>query len=160
MTRRDSKLDDALKTLHDPARPESGDHRERLEKQLSAHYRERHNPSWRWTMIFDFRNPPTRWVMIILAILVLGIGACSTPTTSELEMGQKLRFDLPQSSAKQQLELQEMLSGPDAMVEFLSAQPGVAEVNLSISETVERFGISIISDSNDNFRIFLCNDGV
>lgn len=135
MTRRDSKLDDALKTLHEVDATPSGDHRERLEEHLSARYRERHETSRRWTKMFDFHNPSARWAMITLAILVLGIGACSTPTTSELDMGHRLHFEIPAEAAKGDA-LSGALSGPQGMTSFLRAEPGVDEVNVSVSETV------------------------
>jgi len=86
--------------------------------------------------MFDFKNPSARWAMIALAILVLGIGACSTPTTSELDMGQRLRFEIPASASKDGA-LEKALAGPHSLVAELRAQPGVDEVNVSISEEIE-----------------------
>lgn len=91
--------------------------------------------------MIDFRYSPARWATIALALLILGIGACSTPTTSELEIGQRLRLEIP-ASARADGSLESLLSGPGSLPDALGAMPGVDEINVSVSE--EAGGPSVI----------------
>jgi len=62
-----------------------------------------------------FKRP----VFAILLLAVLGVGACTVPTETEVEMGQRLTYTLTDKSVMSQI---------GDLVQFVEAQPGVEEV--------------------------------
>jgi len=77
----------------DAPRPSAG-HRDRLEATVLGAYRNRYPLHRRWLMLLNPWNRVARLAMAGLAVALLGVGACSTSTTTEVEMGQKLTIGL------------------------------------------------------------------
>lgn len=77
----------------DVPRPSAG-HRDRLEATVLGAYRNRYPLHRRWLMMLNPWNRAARLAMAGLAVALLGVGACSTSTTTEVEMGQKLTIGL------------------------------------------------------------------
>jgi hypothetical protein len=71
-----------------------------------------------------------RFAIVALALVILGVGACSTSTTTEVEMGKKMTIGL---SAKTDAEV---ISIDTGLANFLDTQPGIENVSVSISETM------------------------
>ena len=105
--------------------PASG-HRDRLEATLRGVYRERYPLPRRWLMLLNPWNRAARLAMAGLAVALLGVGACSTSTTTEVEMGQKLTIGL---NAKADFDLQAVEAD---LNRFFEGQPGVEGVTFNL----------------------------
>lgn len=101
-------------------------HRDRLEATLRGAYRERYPLNRRWLMLLNPWNRVARLAMAGLAVALLGVGACSTSTTTEVEMGQKLTIGL---SAKADFDMQAVEADLDR---FFEGRPGVEGVNFNL----------------------------
>ena len=101
-------------------------HRGRLEAEVLDAYRERYPRHRRMLMLLNPWNRAARLAMAGLAVALLGVGACSTSTTTEVEMGQKVTIGL---SAKAEFDLQAVQTD---LNRFFSAQPGVEGVNFNV----------------------------
>ncbi len=67
-----------------------------------------------------------RPAFVALLLAALGIGACTVPTETEVEMGQRLTYTL---------DGKEMLGRIGDLVQFVEVQPGVDEVTINMNET-------------------------
>ena len=76
-------------------------------------------------------NRTARFAVVSLALMVLGVGACTTSTTTEVDMGKKMSIAF---SAKADVD---MISIDTGLSNFLDTQPGIENVSVSISETVD-----------------------
>jgi hypothetical protein len=104
------------------------ENRERLESTVLGAYRDRYPHHRRWLMLLNPWNRIARLAMVGLAVALLGVGACSTSTITEVEMGQKLTIGLSDKS-----EMDSSLM--DGEIErFLAGQPGVqgASINMKM----------------------------
>jgi len=68
--------------------------------------------------------------LVGLALIILGVGACSTSTTTEVDMGKKMTIGF---TAKADID---MISVDTSLSNFLDTMPGIENVSVSISETV------------------------
>ena len=75
-------------------------------------------------------NRTARFALVGLALILLGVGACSTSTTTEVDLGKKMTIGI---SAKADVD---MISLDTSLTGFLDTQPGIENVSVSISETV------------------------
>ncbi|MBU0740858.1 hypothetical protein KKG45_11520 [bacterium] len=69
---------------------------------------------------------PRKPVYVTLLLAVLGIGACTVPTETEVEMGQRLTYTLDSGGLLDELQ---------QVTRFVEAQPGVDDVSVAIQET-------------------------
>jgi hypothetical protein len=69
-------------------------HQSELESRLVANFEARRSGSGNWFSLLNPWNRSTRIAMIGLAMFILGLGACTTSTTTEFEMGQKITVNL------------------------------------------------------------------
>jgi hypothetical protein len=76
-------------------------------------------------------NRTARFALVGLAVIMLGVGACTTSTTTEVDMGKKMSIGF---SAKADVD---MISIDTGLSNFLETQPGIENVSVSISETVD-----------------------
>jgi len=76
-------------------------------------------------------NRTARFALVGLALVMLGVGACSTSTTTEVDMGTKMSIGF---SAKADVD---MISIDTGLANFLDTQPGIENVSVSISETMD-----------------------
>ena len=128
----DRRLNDDLERLHEPdttnrPRPE---HRRDLEKHLVSRYRTIQSRKRRWLVMLNPWNRVGRFALVGLALIILGVGACSTSTTTEVDMGKKMTIGF---TAKADID---MISVDTSLSNFLDTQPGIENVSVSISETV------------------------
>ena len=72
-----------------------------------------------------------RFALVGLALVMLSVGACSTSTTTEVDMGKKMTIGF---TAKADID---MISVDTSLSSFLDTQPGIENVSLSISETMD-----------------------
>lgn len=106
-------------------RPSTG-HRERLESTVLEAYRGHYPRHRRFLMLLNPLNRTARLAMAGLAVALLGVGACSTSTTTEIEMGQKLTIGL---NAKSDVDLP---ATEDALNRFFASQPAVEGVTFNL----------------------------
>lgn len=66
-----------------------------------------------------------RPVYVALILAVVGVGACTVPTETEVEMGQRLTYTLPTGGDLEDLQ---------QVTRFVEAQPGVDDVSVAIEE--------------------------
>ncbi len=129
----DRRLNDDLGRLHEPdkanrPRPE---HRSELEGRLVSQYRTAQSRKRRWLIMLNPWNRTARFALVGLALIMLGVGACTTSTTTEVDMGKKMSIGF---SAKADVD---MISIDTGLSNFLDTQPGIENVSVSISETVD-----------------------
>lgn len=68
---------------------------------------------------------PKKPALALLSLAVLAVGACTVPTETEVNMGQRLTWTLDGQS----------LSGqPQELTRFLRTQPGVDDVSVNVQE--------------------------
>jgi hypothetical protein len=105
-------------------------HRDRLEADLLEAYHEHYPRHRRFLMLLNPWNRAARLAMAGLAVALLGVGACSTSTTTEVEMGQKLTIGLnTKSSVESCADLAPLQADLDR---FFGAQPGVEGVSFNV----------------------------
>jgi len=139
----DRRLNRDLEKLHQSNTPDS-DHRELLEDDLLLRYRNIHSKKRLITML----NPHTRFArfaVLGLAILLLGVGACSTQTTTEVEIGKqvsvRLNGDLQTADGEKTIDIN------------LRIQEVMAE--LSTFDGIEDMDINIEQDGQGNLKLKL-----
>jgi hypothetical protein len=76
-------------------------------------------------------NRVGRFALVGLALIILGVGACSTSTTTEVDMGKKMTIGF---TAKADID---MISVDTSLSNFLDTMPGIENVSVSITETCE-----------------------
>ena len=69
-------------------------HNPDLEADLLSRYRKLHPQNWRWLMLLNPWNRTARFVLAGLALCVIVIGACSTETITEVDLGKQMKMDL------------------------------------------------------------------
>ena len=74
-----------------------------------------------------------RPLFAVLLFAVLGIAACTVPTDTEVEMGQRLTYTFePDSPAYAHVE--DMMSAVSEVVDVVESHPGVEDVSVSVNE--------------------------
>ena len=81
-------------------------------------------------MLLNPWNRTARFALVGLALMVLGVGACTTPTTTEVEMGKKMTIGF---TAKAEADV---ISVDTGLSNFLDSNPGIENVSVSIREEV------------------------
>lgn len=101
------------------------DHRRLLRADLLTSYRTYYPRHRRWPMFLSPWNRCGRLAMAGVAMLALGIAACTTSTTTEVQLGQKISIGLADKTAD--------LGVIDAQVQdYLAGVPGIENLNLDI----------------------------
>jgi hypothetical protein len=126
----DRRLNQDLKRLHEPdtSNQPGPEHRQDLEKRLVSQYRTIQSRKRRWLVMLNPWNRVGRIALVGLALIILGVGACSTSTTTEVEMGKKMTIGF---SAQTDAE---MISVDTGLANFLDTQPGIENVSVSITD--------------------------
>ncbi|MFH2051842.1 MAG: hypothetical protein ABIK96_05170 [bacterium] len=126
-------LERRLEQLHRRATEEAGgsgpsaDHRRTLQADLQIRYRQRYPRHRRWLMLLSPYTRTGRFAMAMLAMVILSVGACSTSTTTQVEMGQKVSIGLTDKAAS--------IPDIDARLgEFFATVPGIENLNINIQE--------------------------
>ncbi len=95
-----------------------------LEARLLARQKTLYPPKKGWTMNFNPRLHPGRLALAATFMLLLGLGACSMPSSYDVEVGQALA-----------IQFSKELSGPtpeiEAVLADLGGLPGVEAINVN-----------------------------
>ena len=118
---RPDRLERILRDLHVRPTRDADRGRSELEAELLARHERTTSRERGFHMMF-LKRP----VYVALLLAVLGIGACTVPTETEVEMGQRLTYTL---------DGKEMLGKVGDLVQFVEIQPGVDEVTINMFET-------------------------
>ncbi len=86
-----------------------------LEARLIARQRTLYPPTKGWTMNFNPRLHPGRLVLASAFLLLLGLGACSVPSSYDVEVGQAMAIQFSKQIEGSAPELQEMLGHMDGL---------------------------------------------
>jgi hypothetical protein len=129
----DRRLNAQMRKLHTTGadnrlRPE---HRRELESRLLARYRNSQHRNRRWLTMLNPWNRNVRFAFVGIAMILLSVGACTTSTTTEVDMGKKMTIGF---SAKADVD---MISVDTGLANFLDSMPGIENVSVSISETMD-----------------------
>lgn len=123
--------------------------RDGLEEELVSQFRAQRVRRRRGTFAMTMQKNAFRWAAIAVA-LGLGIVACSTPTTTELELGQQLSFTVPVDPADRDAT-ESLFENVRAMEAMLSQRPGleVATVTLSADDAATTLDLVVFGDDLD-----------
>ncbi len=131
------RLNRNLERLHRSDTPHE-DHRKLLEHDLLLRYRSIHPRKKRW---FAMLNPHTRFArfaIIGLAMLLLGVGACSTETTTEVEVGKlvsiNLAGNLDAPNGEKTIDINQRIQ---EVMNQLNHADGIEEFNINIEQDGE-----------------------
>jgi len=105
------------------------------EAELLNHYRQNHPQNRRWLIMLNPWHRTLRFALLGLSVLILGVGACTTETTTQVEMGKQLHIALP--NADTLAKSGDSDTAIREVVDALAAQPGVTDVNVNIQETAD-----------------------
>lgn len=104
------------------------EHRAELENRLLSRYRDRESRTRRWLMLLNPWNRNARFALVGLALMILGVGACSTSTVTEVDMGKKMTIGFTAKTEADVITIDTGLSN------FLDTQPGIENVSVSLRE--------------------------
>ena len=126
----DRRLNQDLERLHEPdtVNQPGPEHRHDLERRLVSEYRTIQSRKRRWLVMLNPWNRVGRFAIVALALVVLGVGACSTSTTTEVDMGKKMTIGFTAQTDADVISVDTSLSN------FLDTQPGIENVSVSIRE--------------------------
>lgn len=127
----DRRLNVQLRKLHragadDRLRPA---HRRELEEGLVSRYRNRQHRNRKWLTMLNPWNRTARFAFVGIAMVLLSVGACSTSTTTEVDMGKKMTIGF---TAKADADI---ISVDTGLSNFLDTMPGIENVSVSIQRT-------------------------
>lgn len=116
-----------------------------LEADLLSRYRKLHPRNRRWLMLLNPWNRIARLVLAGLALCVIVVGACTTETTTEVELGKHLQLGLDADNDDQseegRFQFIFVYVSPEAVTQeaknmssLLMSQPGVEDANVSINQ--------------------------
>ena len=113
----------------DPVDPNAS--RAALEADLVARYRLRYPHERRWLNLLNPWTGLARFAAVGLVVLVLGAGACTTETTTEVALGQRLQVGLKVDGDPARF------AGGEALVDWVRARPGTEEANVNAEMDLE-----------------------
>lgn len=134
---RGDRLNGKLGKLHGGG-ADHAPHRQALEADLLNRYRQIHPHNRRWLMLLDPWNKTARFAALGLALMLLGVGACTTETTTQVEAGQQAHISLNMSDAGGAKSLTR--DHVQAITDFINQQPSVHQVDISLDERVDGEG--------------------
>lgn len=145
-----------IRSGHDHTSSANGlgaEHRAHLEEQLVARYRAQRVHRRRGMVQMAMQANVMRWATVAVA-LTLGVVACTTPTTTEVEMGHQIRFTVPADPAVIDRG-DELMKSTKAIVEALESREGVevATVDLRGSDTAVSLDLVLWGDGLDGDRL-------
>ncbi len=119
-----------------------GNHRDDLEKDLLLRYRKIHPQKKRFLTMLNPTTRIARYALVGLAVLLLGVGACSTETTTEVELGRQVSINLAgqlnvpdgQGGMNKTIDINQRVQ--QVMNQFSTAD-GIEEVNVNIEQNGE-----------------------
>jgi len=109
---------------HRSAELPRAEHQEELGSNLRSDFRSRNPRRGRWSPLDPWRQP-ARYAFLSVFLIMFGLGACTTSTTVELEMGKKVSVVLTNPDQPDvEIVKAELLA-------FLESQPDVENVSVS-----------------------------
>jgi len=131
-------------------RPSAG-HRGRLETGLLEAYRDRYPRHRRYLMLLNPWNRAARLALAGLAAALLGVGACTTSTTTEVEMGQKLTITMAgQPGDKTGVMADDSLRQLESELNrFFAARPEIEGVNFNLRGFDDRTVFEVMAWGRD-----------
>jgi hypothetical protein len=148
----DHRLNRDLERLHQSNTPDSA-HRKLLEDDLLLRYRNIHSKKKR---LISMLNPHTRFArfaVLGLTMLLLGVGACSTQTTTEVEIGKQVSVSLDGQittpGGEKSIDINERIQ---EVMNQLSATDGIEEMDVNIEQDGEgnlTLGLMLFGDDID-----------
>ncbi len=127
------RLREKLERLHGTDGVRAGA-REALEQDLLLRYRKTHPKRRRWLSMLNLQTRVARFAVAGLAVLLLGVAACSTETTTEVEVGKQLRVDLAGTMADKSIDIDQRLQ---EVVQLFSELGDVEDVSVNIEQDGE-----------------------
>jgi hypothetical protein len=132
-------LNRKLERLHREKTRDAGP-RNKLEDDLLLRYRNIHPQKKRLLTMLNPTSRFARFAIAGLAMLLLGVGACTTETTTEVEVGKNVSISLDgtfeaadgSGSVLKSVDINQRIA--DLMAQFTSAH-GVEGVNVNVEET-------------------------
>ncbi len=114
-----------------------------LEEDLLLRYRKTHSQKKRLINMLNPHNRLARFAVLGLAMLLLGVGACSTETTTEVEVGKQVSISLPPGAGSfdKSVDLDAQIH---EMVDLLANSAGVEGVNVNLNEDDGMISLSIV----------------
>ena len=82
-------------------------------------------------MLLNPWNRTARFAVVGLTLLMLGLGACTTSTTTEMEMGQKVTIGIAAKSVT------DVAAIDAAVTSFFDTHPDVENVGIMVNESVD-----------------------
>jgi hypothetical protein len=141
---RSDRLNSILGRMYGPGAVDQR-RKQALEADLLSRYRTLHPNNRRWLMLLNPWNRIARFALTGLALCAIIVGACTTETTTDVDLGKHLQLGLESEYDDQTVEGRFQftfiyLSPEDVtqearnMSDLLMAQPGVEDANVSISQ--------------------------
>jgi len=129
-------LNARLKALHESGRQPLKVADDDLENALLAEFRNLYPWHRRWLVMLNPYNKLTRLAFTCLALLVLGVAACTTPTSTEVDMGRQ--YTLQMASATGMPEAGEKMFDELGELEaYLDTRTDIDDFQVMIHETSE-----------------------
>ncbi len=100
-------------------------HQDELEHRLRAKFQAQHTHNRNWYQLFNPWNRTARFAMIGLAMFMLGLGACTTSTITEVEMGQRVIIDIAPEP------LADIVAVNEEMKAFFATRPDIDQTSTS-----------------------------
>jgi len=126
---RSADLESILRRLHGrPVRPSAG--RYALADRLAARHEHQYRTGRTPIMTTLLRKP----VLALLLLGLLGVAACTVPTETEVEMGQRLTYSLTPGTDSY-AHADALLSQVRDVTTYVESYPGVENVSVSVMET-------------------------
>jgi len=124
------KMKEKMKEIHHTKNEHSlrPEHRDELEHRLLVGYQNLSPQNRRWLMLLNFKNRTARFAVIGLAVLILGVGACSTSTTSVVDLGLEVTIEVPTGADIEAVD--------KALARFFDTKPDIEDAGVSVRESV------------------------
>jgi len=141
---RSDRLNSMLGKMYGPGAVDQR-RKQALEADLLSRYRTLHPNNRRWLMLLNPWNRIARFVLTGLALCAIVVGACTTETTTEVELGKHLQLGLEADNEDQPTEgrfqftfiylsPEDVTKEANNMSSLLMSQPGVEDANVSINQ--------------------------
>ena len=127
---RSDRLNDLLRKMHGSGTTDQT-RKDALEANLLSRYRELHPQNRRWLMLLNPWSRSARFAALGAIFIVFGVVACSTETTTEVELGKNMQIGIEARAVDPSFDL---IREAGAMSDLLTAQPGVDDASVSISQ--------------------------
>ncbi len=154
----DRRLNRDLEKLHQSNIP-AGEHRKLLEDELLLRYRNIHSKKKRLLNMLNPHTPFARFAVLGLAMLLLGVTACSTQTTTEVEIGKhaSVRFagELQTPNGEKTIDINQRIQ---VVMNELMVTDGIEDCNVNIEQDGEgnlTLGLTLFGNDIDGEAVIV-----